>query len=197
MKKFLLNGILFVVLIIGILSATSIFLNFPFDYAEWKINKDTSDILKDSTVLVCAKDSVIKNLNDSISIYEVPITMEDDCMYVTVELNGIPMKMIFDTGCTKMRISPIEYWFMVRQGKIDNKNFMSEKISIVANGQEEKVHIYNIDSVKIGSKVIKNVECIVSLVDSTHNTPLLIGQSVISKLGKISIDYDNKKLIMN
>lgn len=157
------------------------------------------DTTKNVSIVDTAKVDTMKTNVINGSLYEIPVDIDAGCMYLTVYINGIPMKMMFDTGCSNMRMSSIEYWFLKRQGKISKDHFISEGKSVIANGSEEKVGLYKIDSVRIGNKTLYDIECVFGNTDSlqVENAPLLIGQSVFSKLGKISIDYDNKKIIIN
>lgn len=161
-----------------------------------------ADTIKQESHVIVPIDSVKPNdpiIKEAKNV--VPIDIVDNCIYMTIDVNGIPMRMMFDTGCSTTRMTYIEYFFLKRQGKISEKNFVSNGSIIVANGQSEDVKLYKIDSVKVGNVVLNDVECIFSKIDSTYvdvnRTPLLIGQSIISKLGKVSIDYTDKKLIIN
>ena len=46
-------------------------------------------------------------------------------------------------------------------------------------------------SLKIGEKIIKNVNCSIS---NSLDAPMLLGQSVLSKFGKYTFDYQNKTI---
>ncbi len=107
------------------------------------------------------------------------------------KVNGIPMKFIFDTGASNVSISLTEAQFLAKQGLLnDDEIFGSVKYQI-ANGEVKEGTRIVLSQIEIGQHVLNNVEAFI-----THelNSPLLLGQSAISKLGKIEIE-GNKLVI--
>jgi aspartyl protease family protein len=51
-----------------------------------------------------------------------------------------------------------------------------------------------LSSIKIGNKVIRNVNCSIS---NSINSPMLLGQSVLSRFGKYTFDNKNQRLIID
>ena len=79
---------------------------------------------------------------------------ESGVRYVWIEINGIPLKFIFDTGASSICISQVEAMLLYKQGNI------SEGMKI------------NLRRVKIGNQILNNVE---ALVVGSDNAPLLLG----------------------
>jgi clan AA aspartic protease (TIGR02281 family) len=105
----------------------------------------------------------------------------------------LPLKFIFDTGASDVSISLTEAMFMLKNGYL-KKEDLGEKIYYsIANGDVSAGTKLNIKEIEFGGLKLNNIEA--SIVHET-NAPLLLGQSVISRLGKIQLD-GNKLTILN
>jgi tetratricopeptide (TPR) repeat protein len=108
--------------------------------------------------------------------------------------NGLPLNFILDTGADEVSISLSEALFMLKNGYIDENDLLNTEYYQLANGEIVEGTKLVLRTLKIGGLTIKNVEA--SIVH-TMNAPLLLGQSALSKLGKITIDYAKNQLIIN
>lgn len=136
---------------------------------------------------------------------EIPADIIDGSVFFMVEVNGIPMKFMLDTGCNNMTISYIEYLFLNHQGRISKQDTKYGEITL-ADGSKRGAIVLNIDSIRIGSTRVDSVTCTVldirdsvpqNLVKNPGELPLLIGGEVLMKMNKrLSIDYKNKKIIL-
>ena len=107
-------------------------------------------------------------------VYEVPCTV-----------NGLPLKFIFDTGASDVSISLAEAVFMLKNGYLDKQDIGESVYYSIANGDVAKGTRLNIKEIEFAGLKLYNVEA--SIVHET-SAPLLLGQSVISRLGKIQLD---------
>ena len=123
--------------------------------------------------------TIIK-MEKSNGVYEIP-----------TEINGVPMHFIFDTGAGLISISETEATFLYKQGKLDRNDIIGKANFIDANGDVSEGTIINLKSVRLGSRLLENVQASV-----VHNlsAPLLMGQSALEKFGKISIDYQRGEI---
>jgi aspartyl protease family protein len=113
-------------------------------------------------------------------VYEIP-----------TEIDNIPMHFIFDTGAGLISISETEASFLYKQGKLTQDYIIGSANFIDANGTISEGTIINLKTVKLGNRVLKNVEASV-----VHNlgAPLLMGQSALEKFGKFFIDYQRGEI---
>ena len=102
-----------------------------------------------------------------------------------VDVDGVKMFFIFDTGASIISISETEANFLWKQGKLTKDDIVGTANFSDANGDISEGTIIILTTVKIGDRVLKNVEA--SVVHNL-NAPLLFGQSALGKFGKISID---------
>jgi len=121
------------------------------------------------------------------------IKMEDNngVKYVWTEINGIRLRFIFDTGASNMCISAAEATVLYRQGTLQKEDILDIKYFQDATGNVSAGTRINLRTVKIGNRLLRNIEAIV--IDN-DNSPLLLGQSAFEKFGKISIDYNNNEI---
>lgn len=110
---------------------------------------------------------------------------------IPVDVNGINMFFIFDTGASIISISETEAVFLYKQGKLTKEDIKGTANFSDANGDISEGTIIILSTVKIGNKVLKNIEA--SVVQNL-NAPLLFGQSALQKFGKISIDYAKNEI---
>jgi aspartyl protease family protein len=105
---------------------------------------------------------------------------------VPVEVNGVAMEFIFDTGASDIVLSAAEAMFLYRNGKLSKEDIGGTRQYMIADGTIAEGTLINLRTVKIGNKVLENVEA--SVVKNLE-APLLIGQSALNRFGKITIDY--------
>ena len=122
----------------------------------------------------------------------VKMTKKNGVYTVPIEINGAKMFFIFDTGASYVSLSETEANFLIKQGTLTRDDIIGTSQFSDANGDVSEGTIINLKTVKIGNRVINNVRASV-----VHNAvaPLLLGQSVLNKFGKVSIDY-NKEIII-
>jgi aspartyl protease family protein len=108
--------------------------------------------------------------------------------YVWIEINGLRLKFIFDTGASSICISSAEATVLYRQGTLNKEDVLDVEYFQDATGKISAGTKINLRTVKIGDRLLKNIEA--TVIDNTE-APLLLGQSALERFGKISID--NKK----
>jgi aspartyl protease family protein len=111
--------------------------------------------------------------------------------YVPCKINGVEMEFIFDTGASDITISLTEAIFLYKQGKLADEDFLGTEHYQIADGSVQEGTIIVLRTVEIGNKKLKNIKA--SIVHNAE-APLLLGQSALSKFGKISIDYTKNEL---
>lgn len=124
--------------------------------------------------------TVIKLKKELSGIYTVPC-----------KVNGLSLKFIFDTGASSVSISKSEAIFMLKNGYLSKNDIIGSQQFQTASGDILEGTRIIIRKIEVGGLVLRNVEA--SVVHS-NNAPLLLGQSVLSRLGKIQIDYNNSTL---
>ena len=120
---------------------------------------------------------------------QTTIKMEKDAgIYkVRCKVNGAPMKMYFDTGATVVSISRATAIYLYDNDLINEDDFIGKMNTTTAEGAIADNMLIRLKDVEFGGLHLKDVEAVVS---SSLNAPLLLGQSVISRLGKITLDGD-------
>ena len=129
------------------------------------------------------------------SATQTVINMErrGDAFYVPCKVNGLPLKMLFDTGAEKVCMSLSEAVFMVKNGYLLENDLGQTVYSRIANGDVVEGLEINIREIEIGGLKLHNVR---ATIINTLSAPLLLGQSAIQKLGPIQIN-GNKLTILN
>ena len=132
-------------------------------------------------VVVSTNGQTIIQMEKEGGVYKIPC-----------EINGLRLKLIFDTGASNVCISESIALMMLENGYLDKADIRGNGSSVVADGRIVDNTKINVRTLKIGNVTLNNVEAIVI---HKQSAPLLLGQSAIQKLGKISISED--KLILN
>lgn len=113
---------------------------------------------------------------------------------VPIKVNGLDLKFIFDTGASSICLSSAEALVMLRQGQITKDDFVGQQQFQDATGGISVGTIIRLHTVEIGGIVLRNVEA--NVVDNIQ-APLLLGQTALSKFGKVTIDYNNNLIEFN
>lgn len=116
---------------------------------------------------------------------------KDGVYWIDSKVNDIPMKFIFDTGATNVCISRTEALLMIKNGSLTEDDMIGLSTSQIADGSITTGTRIILRKIVIGSYTLRNIEAIV--VDN-ENAPLLLGQSALSMLGKLQIDFKNSTI---
>lgn len=116
---------------------------------------------------------------------KISMTKEGGIYTVPCKVNGLPLKFIFDTGASDVSISLTEALFMLKNGYLKKEDIGESVYYSIANGDVAKGTKLNIKEIEFAGLKLYNIEA--SIVHET-SAPLLLGQSVISKLGKIQLE---------
>lgn len=119
---------------------------------------------------------------------EVPMTKESGVFKVKCSINGLPLHFVFDTGAANVTISAVEAAFMYKNNYLSDKDFMGSSSFLTASGDIIEGSVVNLRNVNFGGLDMNNVK---ATVVKTQNAPILLGQSVLSRLEKVEIDYSS------
>jgi aspartyl protease family protein len=126
--------------------------------------------------------------------FAVPLGSKGGVNTIPVEINGVKMDFIFDTGASDITISTVEAAFLIKQGSISREDVIGEQSYQTADGSINVGLKIRLRTVKIGPSELKNVEA--SIIDN-ERAPLLLGQSALQRFGSFSIDNANHQVIFN
>lgn len=118
-------------------------------------------------------------------VVDIPFTAAHGVTKVDCTINNLPLNFIFDTGASDVTISKVEADFMLKNGYLSEQDIVGKKTYQVATGAIAVGTTIVLKEIKFGGLVLNDVRA--SVVES-QNAPLLLGQSVLQRLGKIEID---------
>lgn len=110
---------------------------------------------------------------------------ENGVYQIPCKINGIPMKFIFDTGASDVSISLTEAQFLIKQNLLSESDIVGKEKYQIANGDIEEGTKIILREINIRGLILHNVEA--SIIHN-QKAPLLLGQNVISKLGKLELE---------
>ena len=119
-------------------------------------------------------------------VESIQMRKEGGVYLVPTKVNGIPMEFIVDTGASMVSISKTEAQFLYKSGLLVESDFIGTQNFVLANGEVEEGWVIRLKSVQIGDRVVYDVE---ATIDGNISAPLLLGQSVLERFGKVSMDY--------
>ena len=120
---------------------------------------------------------------------EIPFTREGGFCKVKCTINALPLYFVFDTGASDVSLSNVEAAFMLKNDYLSKSDMSGKGYYINANGDISEGTIVTLKEVNFGGLTLKNVKA--SIVKN-QKAPLLLGQSVLARLGKIEIDNSHK-----
>ena len=106
---------------------------------------------------------------------------------VPCEVNGLKVKMVFDTGAAAVSISENLAELMLQNGYLSTDDFGNNAKAITADGRVVDNTLVNIRSILIGDIKLTDVPAVVI---GGQRVPLLFGQTAIQKLGEVTIKGD-------
>ena len=141
--------------------------------------------------IIRAHSEATDTLSEQARVVEVPFSPANGVTKVDCTINGLPLNFIFDTGASDVTISQTEANFMFKNGYLSDKDVMGKQRYQTADGNISIGTVINLRQINFGGLELSNVRA--SVVKS-QNAPLLLGQSVLQRLGKIEIDNENRVL---
>jgi aspartyl protease family protein len=174
------------------------FLFFGCDHPEGKIyernqglnrdlhDNDISEKNFNSVKAIVPNKNLIKNSN------VLQMEIKNGVRYIWIEINGIKLRFIFDTGASSICISPAEATVLYRQGTLQKEDILDVEYYQDATGRISEGTIVNLREVKIGNMVLEDVN---ATIVNNINAPLLLGQTVLERFGSIEIDNENREII--
>ena len=122
---------------------------------------------------------------------EIPFSKEDGVCKVKCAINNLPLYFVFDTGASDVSLSSVEATFMMKNGYLKSSDVIGKQNYMMANGEISAGTVINLRNVNFGGLDLDNIRASV-----VHNqtAPLLLGQSILSRLG--SIEIDNAKRVL-
>lgn len=129
--------------------------------------------------------------NKELVTTEIPFTKENGVCKVKCKINDLPLYFIFDTGASDVTLSMVEATFMMKNGYLSNKDVVGSQHYMDANGNVSVGTVINLNNVNFGELKLTNIR---ASVVRNQKAPLLLGQSVLGRLGKIEIDNSKRVL---
>lgn len=117
----------------------------------------------------------------------IEMTKDGGVYKVPCVVNGLRLKFIFDTGASQVCISEAQAIMMLENDYLSLDDITGTSQSQVADGRIVDNTKIILKEIVIGDKRLTDVEAVVV---HSQNAPLLLGQTAIEKLGKISLQGD-------
>lgn len=124
--------------------------------------------------------SSIKMIQSKSGLFEIPALIN----------NVLKIYLILDTGASDVSISPDVALTLIKAKAINEGDWLEGGYYKFADGSIAKSQRFMIRYLKIGDFEIKNIQASIS---NSIEAPLLLGQTALSQLGKIQIDYKTQE----
>ena len=123
----------------------------------------------------------------------IPMEEENGVYYIMVEINGMKLRCVFDTGASSVSISSAEAFVLYKQGSLTIDDYVAETKLSIANGDIIPGTKVLLKNVNIGGIDLYDVQAVI--IDEPQ-APLLVGQSVFKRFKSISIDNIKNDIIL-
>ena len=123
----------------------------------------------------------------------INLSTENGQKYIYASINGNSKKFLLDTGASDILI-PQTYLNQLRRSGYLTRNihFKFNKNYMTASGDLVQAEVWNVPMLQVGKFKIYNVE-VASMDDGSY----LFGMSAIEKLGKVSIDLESSRIVID
>ena len=124
------------------------------------------------------------------------INMEQQNSYYVIpcKVNGLNMKFAFNTTEMGATISITDVIFMIKNGYLKTSELSGVDYEKLLRGSTSDGTKVILKSVEVGGLILTNVA---ATIVPNLSTPLLLGQEVLSQIGKIEFDYFNATVAFN
>ncbi len=129
-----------------------------------------------------------------VGTYVIPFKMDFGGTYdVESKVNGLSLKMMFDTGAGDISISQTEVDFMLKNGYLSKKDFIGKARYNIANGEDMIAETVLLKKVELGGLTLRNVS---AAVINNPEAGMLFGQSAMGRYATITIDNQKKQIVI-
>ena len=137
---------------------------------------------------------LLAKINNNIASNKVKLKKENGIFLIPATLNNsVTVDFIFDSGASEVLVSPEIVGILLKRNTISEEDILEDGFYTIADGSTVKMKRFMMKEIKIGNKIIKNVEC--SVANDLY-TDMLLGQSVLSKFGKYTFENNSQTLII-
>jgi secreted trypsin-like serine protease len=127
------------------------------------------------------------------SAMSVPMQMEGGTYFVPVLINNaITLDFVVDSGAADVSIPADVVLTLMRTGTLKESDFLGQKTYVLADGSKVPSQTFRIRSLKVGNKVLENVNGSVASVQGS----LLLGQSFLGRFKSWSVDNAKHALVL-
>lgn len=138
---------------------------------------------------------LLVKINSNITSNKVKLKRENGTYLIPATLNNsITVEFIFDSGASEVLVSPEIVALLIKRNTITESDILEDGHYTIADGSVVKMKRFKMKEIKVGNKIIKNVEC--SVANDLY-TDMLLGQSVLSKFGKYTFENNSQTLIID
>ena len=124
----------------------------------------------------------------------VPLIEKNGVVYLTITLGEkLLSKFILDSGAGECNISSDLEKKLIDNGIVKRADYLSNGLYRLADGSIVENKRVRISKIKIGNRIVSNV----TMSIGSSNSPNLLGQSLLKKLDKWSIDNAKNILIIH
>ena len=112
--------------------------------------------------------------------------------YIPMKINGQELNFVFDTGAYSICISTLEAKVLMKNKLLSENDIIGPEGFIDATGGFSVGTKINLKTVQIGNKQLQNVD---STIIDNPDAKCLLGQTVLSRFGKYTIDNQKNVII--
>lgn len=132
-------------------------------------------------------------INSNLAVNSIPMKKTGGVYEIPITINGaLKINFIFDAGAADVSISSDVALTLIRTGTVKNEDFIGTETYKFADGSTAKSRVFIIKEIELGNKKVFNVKASIS---NSLTAPLLLGQSVLNRFGRVTIDYKNQVII--
>ena len=151
------------------------------------------DAVNNTVTKAPAVQTTVEPNNNVAGEIRVPLKRDGGTFVVPVLINGaISLDFVIDSGAADVSIPSDVFSTLIRAGTVEKSDILGTQTYVLADGSKTPSITFNIKSLKLGNKIIRNLKGSVS----TAQGSLLLGQSFLQKVSSWSIDNSTHELIL-
>ncbi|MDR1810326.1 MAG: FHA domain-containing protein [Prevotella sp.] len=145
-----------------------------------------------SVALVLTYFLIFNDKDENSVIQTIKMVEKNGVRYIPVKINGQELDFVLDTGASSICISTLEAALLYKKGVFSEKDIIDYEQFVTASGEISVGAKIILKTVKIGDKELNGIEA--TIVENPR-AECLLGQTVLSKFGKYTIDNQNNEII--
>lgn len=131
-------------------------------------------------------DYVVSSMQEE---FEVPYELKNGLYEFQCKVGGLPLTIAYDPKATRATIASVDATFLCKNGYVGRADVRDARSHMDSDGKLTNGYVIALRNVEVGDTAVESLR---ATVVSDQKASIVVGDSSLSRLGRLSLDKDRK-----